>query len=97
MPCITVSLCVIGGGVSGLTAAITAAEAAGGKNSDTKVVLLESSPTLGGRVQSDMTEDGYVLDRGFAVFIEEYPAAKALLDYNDLSLGKFLPGKCNII
>jgi len=87
-----VSLCVIGGGVSGLTAAITAAEAAGGKNSDTKVVLLESSPTLGGRVQSDMTEDGYVLDRGFAVFIEEYPAAKALLDYNDLSLGKFLPG-----
>eukprot|EP00978_Attheya_sp_CCMP212_P010252 scaffold24666_cov49-Attheya_sp.AAC.4 len=79
-------------GVSGLTAAITAAEAAGGKNSDTKVVLLESSPTLGGRVQSDMTEDGYVLDRGFAVFIEEYPAAKALLDYDDLSLGKFLPG-----
>eukprot|EP00448_Togula_jolla_P037938 CAMPEP_0170641528 /NCGR_PEP_ID=MMETSP0224-20130122/40818_1 /TAXON_ID=285029 /ORGANISM="Togula jolla, Strain CCCM 725" /LENGTH=280 /DNA_ID=CAMNT_0010972131 /DNA_START=115 /DNA_END=954 /DNA_ORIENTATION=- len=84
-----VSVCVIGGGVSGLTAAITAAEL---MNHDSKIVLLEASPTLGGRVQSDTTDDGYTLDRGFAVFIEAYPVSKVVLDYDKLKLGKFLPG-----
>jgi phytoene dehydrogenase-like protein len=83
-----VSLCVIGGGVSGLTAAITAAQ----NSKDAKIVLLESSPTVGGRVQSDVTDSGLVLDRGFAVFIEEYPFAKELLDYDNLQLKRFLPG-----
>eukprot|EP00543_Licmophora_paradoxa_P006979 CAMPEP_0202452048 /NCGR_PEP_ID=MMETSP1360-20130828/10331_1 /ASSEMBLY_ACC=CAM_ASM_000848 /TAXON_ID=515479 /ORGANISM="Licmophora paradoxa, Strain CCMP2313" /LENGTH=579 /DNA_ID=CAMNT_0049070763 /DNA_START=9 /DNA_END=1748 /DNA_ORIENTATION=+ len=85
-----VDICVIGGGVAGLTAALTAAEGKGGK--DRKILLLEGSPTLGGRVQSDVTEDGFILDRGFAVFIEEYPIAKKLLDYDKLALGKFQPG-----
>jgi|UPI000581A5C1 phytoene dehydrogenase-like protein len=88
-PTESAAVCVIGGGVSGLTAALTAARAADNSQS---VVLLEASETLGGRVQSDVTEDGFVLDRGFAVFIEEYPAAKRLLDYDALQLGKFLPG-----
>lgn len=84
-----VSVCVIGGGVSGLLAAQTAA-----KNipKEERVVLLEGSPTLGGRVQSDVTEDGYVLDRGFAVFIKEYPMAQQVLDYDSLQLKEFLPG-----
>jgi len=81
-----VDVCVIGGGVSGLVAATEAAK------TNEKVVLLEASPTLGGRVQSDVTDDGFVLDRGFAVFIEEYPVAKQMLDYDDLKLQKFLPG-----
>lgn len=85
------SLCIVGGGVSGLTAAITASNASK-KSSDDKIVLLEASETLGGRVQSDKTEDGYTLDRGFAVFIEEYPFSKEVLDYDALRLGKFLPG-----
>jgi hypothetical protein len=83
------SICVIGGGVSGLAAALTAAEKS---SPEIKVVLLEASPTCGGRVQSDGTDDGYILDRGFAVFIEEYPYAKQLLDYDSLNLGLFLPG-----
>jgi phytoene dehydrogenase-like protein len=83
------SICVIGGGVSGLAAALTAAEKC---TPESKVVLLEASPTCGGRVQSDVTDDGYILDRGFAVFIEEYPYAKQLLDYDSLNLGPFLPG-----
>jgi phytoene dehydrogenase-like protein len=33
-----------------------------------------------------------VLDRGFAVFIEEYPVAKQVLNYTKLELGSFLPG-----
>ena len=56
-----------------------------------KIVLLEASDRVGGRVQSDRTEDGYVLDRGFAVFLEEYPMSKELLDYDKLKLKKFLP------
>ena len=83
------SVCVIGAGVSGLAAALTAAKES---SSDGKVILLEASPTFGGRVQSDVTEDGFILDRGFAVFIEEYPFAKELLDYDALQLGEFLPG-----
>jgi phytoene dehydrogenase-like protein len=81
---------VIGGGVAGLTAAITASRDAIASNS--KIVVLEASSTWGGRVQSDVRPDGYVLDRGFAVFIEEYPLAKQLLDYEALKLGRFLPG-----
>ena len=84
--------------MSGLAAAITAMEQMQSKennlstNKTPEIVLLEQSPTLGGRVQSDVTPDGYTLDRGFAVFIEEYPFSKKLLDYDALNLGKFLPG-----
>ena len=84
------AVCVIGGGVSGLTAATEAAKIL--TNNEDKVILLEASPSLGGRVQSDKTDDGFVLDRGFAVFIDQYPAAKAVLDFEKLNLGKFLPG-----
>lgn len=82
-------ICVIGGGVSGLTAAWTAAQEA---PTNTKVVLVEASQSVGGRVASDCTDTGFTLDRGFAVFIEEYPYAKQLLDYTALQLCKFLPG-----
>ena len=84
-----VSVCIVGGGVSGLTAAITSKS--GGPRND-RVILLESSTSVGGRVQSDVTVDGITLDRGFAVFIEEYPFSKQLLDYDGLKLRKFLPG-----
>jgi phytoene dehydrogenase-like protein len=86
------TICIIGGGVSGLTAAITASNAVTNRPDNFKVVLLEATPDLGGRVQSDVTDDGFVLDRGFAVFIEEYPVAKEVLDMEALNLGKFLPG-----
>jgi phytoene dehydrogenase-like protein len=79
---------IIGAGVSGLTAAIQAAK----KAPNAKIVVLEGSPTIGGRVQSDVTDAGFVLDRGFAVFIEEYPTAKQVLDYSALELAPFLPG-----
>jgi phytoene dehydrogenase-like protein len=83
---------VVGGGVSGLTAAITAAEIAKEKKNELKIVLVEGSSELGGRVQSEVTEDGFVLDKGFAVFIDQYPEAKKLLDFEALKLKPFLPG-----
>lgn len=82
-------ICIIGGGISGLAAAITAAEATKG---DKSIILLESDSNVGGRVRSDYTDDGFILDRGFAVFIEEYPRSKSLLDYDALELQQFLPG-----
>ena len=94
---LSVDICVIGGGVSGLAAAITAAENAkqqlsGSNDQPRSIILLESESTIGGRVRSDYTPDGFTLDRGFAVFIEEYPSSKKLLDYDALELAQFLPG-----
>jgi phytoene dehydrogenase-like protein len=86
------SVLVIGGGVSGLTAAIKAAEGLKKKKPDAKVLLVEADSELGGRVLSETTDDGFVLDKGFAVFIEEYPEAKSVLDYDALKLKPFLPG-----
>lgn len=84
-----VDLVVIGAGVSGLTAALTAAESS---KKIKKSVVLEASDKVGGRVTSDKTSDGYILDRGFAVFIEEYPTAKQVLNLTELELKPFLPG-----
>mmetsp|Transcript_2492 Transcript_2492/g.3511 ORF Transcript_2492/g.3511 Transcript_2492/m.3511 type:complete len:537 (-) Transcript_2492:122-1732(-) len=83
-------LCIIGGGVSGMTSALTFTQEEG--KIDKKVIMLEASSSLGGRVQSDVTEDGYILDRGFAVFIEAYPFARRMLDYENLELCRFEPG-----
>ena len=83
-------ICVVGGGVAGLTAAWTAAQESA---PNTKIIVVESQATVGGRVQSDVNDEtGLILDRGFAVFIEEYPLAKQLLDYEALQLCPFLPG-----
>lgn len=81
--------------MSGLVAAITAAEQL--NDTSTRIVLMEGSSTLGGRVTSDVTDDGFVLDRGFAVFLEGYPVVqelseKGILDIPSLHLGRFVPG-----
>jgi phytoene dehydrogenase-like protein len=83
---------IIGGGVSGLAAAITAAEAIKENQQKKNIILLEANEKLGGRVTSEKTDDGFVLDEGFAVFIEEYPEVKKILDYDALELKQFLPG-----
>jgi phytoene dehydrogenase-like protein len=83
---------VIGGGVGGLTAAISAAESAKKKGVDPKIVLLEAGSEVGGRVKSEKTDDGFILDHGFAVFIDQYPTAKKVLDFDKLKLKPFLPG-----
>ena len=88
-------LCVIGGGVSGLVAAITAAETSSKTRQSSSpplsILLLETSDALGGRIRTD-TSDGYILDRGFAVFVEDYPTSRRLLDYDALDLRQFSPG-----
>eukprot|EP01082_Thalassiosira_pseudonana_P014573 g12935.t1 g12935 contig7:497513-498326(-) len=88
----TVDVCIIGAGISGLTAAITTAEESKQHNKHPSILVLEADSDVGGRVRSDYTPDGFTLDRGFAVFIEQYPNSKELLDYDALKLAQFLPG-----
>ena len=77
---------VVGAGVAGLCAAIALANA--GKS----VTVLEASDGVGGRVRSDVHPDGYILDRGFQIFLTGYPEAQRVLDYRALDLRPFYPG-----
>lgn len=46
---------------------------------------------MGGRVRTDIV-DGFLLDRGFQIFLTAYPEAIELLDYEDLKLKQFYAG-----
>ncbi len=76
---------IIGAGISGLTCAVTLHEAG------MPVVLLEASDGVGGRVRTDEV-DGFLLDRGFQVFLDAYPVAGEILDLESLKLCPFEPG-----
>jgi hypothetical protein len=76
---------IIGAGLAGLTAAKIL------KTAGKSVLILEASDGVGGRVRTDEV-DGYLLDRGFQVFLTAYPEAKSILDYEKLKLCKFDPG-----
>jgi hypothetical protein len=65
------SAVVIGGGLAGLSAALTLQEA--GED----VELFEASDNVGGRLRSDYV-DGFILDRGFQLINSGYPEIKAL-------------------
>lgn len=65
------SVVVIGGGLAGLSAALTIQEAG------VEVELFEASDAVGGRVRSDYV-DGFILDRGFQLINSGYPEIKRL-------------------
>ncbi|MGB0715277.1 MAG: NAD(P)/FAD-dependent oxidoreductase [Phycisphaerae bacterium] len=79
------SVGIIGAGLSGLCAARTMTE------SGYQVRLFEAADRPGGRMVTDVV-DGFLLDRGFQVFLTSYPEAQARLDYRSLSLQEFYPG-----
>ncbi|KAF7142473.1 hypothetical protein RHSIM_Rhsim05G0110900 [Rhododendron simsii] len=76
---------VIGAGLSGLAAATRLA------SQNITFLLLDASDAVGGRVRTDAV-DGFLLDRGFQIFITSYPEAQMLLDYQTLHLQKFYSG-----
>ena len=78
-------VCIIGAGMAGLTAAVRLHEAG------VPVVVLEACDHIGGRVSSSMV-DGFVLDRGFQVYLDRYPEASRVLDHTKLDLHAFYPG-----
>ncbi len=79
------SVIIIGAGLSGLACAIKLQEA------EIPFLLLESSDAPGGRVRTDRV-DGFLLDRGFQVYLDAYPEAGKLLDLPALDLRPFSPG-----
>ena len=76
---------IVGGGLSGLACAVRLHE------EGVRVLLIESSRDLGGRVRS-RSHKGFILDRGFQVFLDAYPKAAELLDLKALNLKPFRPG-----
>lgn len=77
---------VVGAGLAGLTCAKALVEAG------REVRVIEASDHVGGRVRTDHSPDGFLLDRGFQVFFTAYPAARRNLDYAALRFRKFTPG-----
>jgi phytoene dehydrogenase-like protein len=76
---------VVGGGLAGLTCARYLCD------HGITCRLFEASDEVGGRVRTDQV-DGFLLDRGFQVFLTAYPEAREILDYKRLRLSKFEPG-----
>lgn len=77
---------IVGAGMAGLACA-TWLHRAG-----RPVLVLESSDAVGGRVRTDVTPEGFRLDRGFQVLQTNYPEARRLFDYGALNLRAFRSG-----
>ena len=76
---------VVGAGLAGLAVARTLQDAG------LRVVVLEASDGVGGRVRTDVVE-GFRLDRGFQVLLTAYPELDRFLDVSALHLRAFDPG-----
>lgn len=85
----TDAITIIGGGLSGLAAALTLAEAGA------PVRVLCGGTEVGGRVRTDRLETDrgvFLLDRGFQVYLTAYEEAGRVLDLDALDLRPFYPG-----
>ncbi|MDP8242586.1 MAG: NAD(P)/FAD-dependent oxidoreductase [Candidatus Hinthialibacter antarcticus] len=80
-----VDVAVIGAGLAGLCCARKL------HRHGIDVGVYEASDEVGGRIRTDLL-DGFILDRGFQVFLTSYPEAQSVLDYNLLQLHPFEPG-----
>ncbi|KAI7991232.1 hypothetical protein LOK49_LG12G00256 [Camellia lanceoleosa] len=76
---------IVGAGLAGLAAATRLS------SENIPFLLLDASDAVGGRVRTDFV-DGFLLDRGFQIFITAYPEARRLLDYETLDLHRFYSG-----
>ena len=76
---------IVGAGMAGLSCAVHLRAA--GLN----LRLIDSGDGVGGRVRTDVV-DGFLLDRGFQVYLDAYPETGDLLDLEALDLRKFEPG-----
>jgi len=77
---------IVGAGLAGLACA-TRLEQAGAE-----WLLLEGASGPGGRVLTEVTAEGYRLDRGFQVLLDSYPTAAQLLDFEALQPRYFQSG-----
>ncbi len=77
---------IVGAGVAGLSCANVLHRA--GRS----FLLLDASDQVGGRVRSDVTEDGFILDRGFQVLLTSYPEVRRQLALDALHPCAFRSG-----
>jgi len=76
---------VVGGGMAGLSCAVHL------HRRGFPVRVFEASDGVGGRVRTDEVA-GFLLDRGFQVYLDAYPETGKLLDLEALQLRAFEPG-----
>lgn len=76
---------IVGGGLAGLACGIRLHEAGA------RPLIFEAGDAPGGRVRTDRV-DGFLLDRGFQVYLDAYPETGILLDKSGLDLRPFKPG-----
>ncbi|QKG54503.1 protoporphyrinogen/coproporphyrinogen oxidase [Hymenobacter sp. BRD67] len=77
---------IIGAGMAGLACANWLHRAG------RPVLVLEAADAVGGRVRTDITPDGFRLDRGFQILLANYPEARRMFDYGALNLRAFRSG-----
>jgi phytoene dehydrogenase-like protein len=77
---------IAGAGLAGLACATRLQEAG------LEWLLLEAAGGPGGRVATEVTPEGFRLDRGFQVLLDSYPAARRLLDWDALQPRYFQSG-----
>jgi len=77
---------IIGAGMAGLACANWLHRA--GRS----VLVLEAADAVGGRVRTDVTPEGFRLDRGFQILLTDYPEVRRMFDYGALNLQKYQSG-----
>lgn len=86
MPDIVKPVVIIGAGLAGLACAITL------KKNNIPYLLIEKLDSVGGRIQTSCTKDGFLLDHGFQVLLTSYPELKNFIDLDRLKLSSFHSG-----
>lgn len=76
---------IIGGGLTGLSCAYHLEKAG------IDYRLYEKEAEIGGRLRTE-NFDGFIVDRGFQVYLTAYPEGEKMLDYKALNLKTFDPG-----
>ncbi len=76
---------IVGAGLAGLCCSLELVQ------NGIDILILEASDNVGGRVRTNSV-NGFLLDRGFQVFLKAYPEARSILDYDALRLQSFYPG-----
>jgi len=77
---------VLGAGLAGLACARKLA------SHGQKVLVVEAKSKVGGRVSSQRTETGFLVDEGFQVLLSSYPELNAVVSLQELELRPFNSG-----